>query len=82
MRESDIKTNLRIRKLSPREIDCIKLKAKGFADKQIAKELNISYGTVRNHIDKAKLKIACSNTCQLALVLRDAGLIEGDYLNA
>lgn len=71
----------KIRKLITREIEIIKLKCKGFVDKKIATSLGISYGTVRNHIDKAKLKLNCSNTAQLALVLQDAGLINGEYLN-
>lgn len=74
--------NEKIRKLSKRETEVIILKARGFVDKQIAKELGISYGTVRNHIDKAKLKLRCLNTVQLALALKDAGLINGDYINA
>lgn len=72
----------KIKKLTPREKEIIELKIKGLVDKQIAKELGISYGTVRNHIDKAKLKLRCLNTAQLALVLKDAGLINGDYINA
>ena len=72
----------KIKKLTPREKEIIELKIKGLVDKQIAKELGISYGTVRNHIDKAKLKFRCLNTVQLALVLKDAGLINGDYINA
>ena len=78
----DIMNEEKIRKLSKREIEVIMLKARGFVDKQIAKELGISYGTVRNHIDKSKLKLRCLNTAQLALVLKDAGLINGDYINA
>ena len=74
--------NEKVRKLSKREIEVISLKARGFVDKQIAKEFGISYGTVRNYIDKAKLKLRCLNTVQLALVLKDAGLINGDYINA
>lgn len=73
--------NEKIRKLSKREIEVITLKLQGLVDKQISNRLGISYGTVRNHIDKAKLKLQCSNIAQLALILKEAGLINGEYLN-
>nr|DAJ74720.1 MAG TPA: response regulator [Caudoviricetes sp.] len=72
----------KIRNLTLRETEIIDLKCKGYVDKQIAKRLGISYSTVRNHIDKAKLKLACSNTAQLAIVLNNAGLLTGDSMNA
>ena len=45
------------KKLSPREKEVIILKMNGLCDKEIAGRLNISYGTVRSHIDRAKLKL-------------------------
>lgn len=81
MKGKKIMLNNKIRKLSKRESEIIQLKIQGLYDKEIAHQLGISYGTVRNHITKAKLKFACSNIAQLAFVLKDAGLIKADYIN-
>ncbi len=62
---------MRLEKLSTREKQVISLKMDGLCDKEIAGELNISYGTVRSHIDRAKLKLKCSNTYQLIAVARE-----------
>ena len=70
---------VKITKLTPREKEIIELKIKGLVDKQIANELGIKYGTVRTYIDSLKLKLNCCNTIQLFLILKDAGLINGDY---
>lgn len=80
MKGLKIMLNNKIRKLSKRESEVIKLKIEGLYDKEIARKLGISYSTVRDHIDKVKLKFACSNTTQLAFVLQKAGLINGEYL--
>ena len=72
----------KIKKLTPREKEIIELKIKGLVDKQIANELGIKYRTVRTYIDRLKLKFNCCNTIQLFLILKDAGLINGDYINA
>ena len=53
--------------LSGREKAVIILKSAGLGDKEIAKELSISYGTVRTYIDRAKIKLGCENTLQLAI---------------
>ncbi len=59
------------KKLSPREKEVIILKMSGLCDKEIAGKLNISYGTVRSHIDRAKLKLKCTNTFQLIAVVNE-----------
>ncbi len=59
------------KKLSPREKEVIILKMNGLCDKEIAGRLNISYGTVRSHIDRAKLKLKCTNTFQLIAVANE-----------
>lgn len=59
----------KVRKLSRREIECIQLKALGYTDKESAKILGIKYCTYRDYIDRAKLKLACKNVAQLALIL-------------
>lgn len=51
--------------LTDREMDILTLKLDGLCDKEIAEKLAISYSTVRTHIDRARLKLGCSNTLQL-----------------
>ena len=48
-------------KLSPREVEVITLVALGYSDKEIGVTLKITYGTVRNHIDKVILKLQAQN---------------------
>lgn len=54
--------------LTKREKDVLVLKILGLGDKEIAKKLSISYGTVRTHIERAKIKWGCSSTIQLLLL--------------
>jgi DNA-binding NarL/FixJ family response regulator len=48
-------------KLSPREMEVLALVAKGYVNKEVASQLNISYGTVRTHLAHAfeKLHVRC-----------------------
>lgn len=65
------KSNLTL-KLSKREAEVLTLVANGLVDKEIATELNIAYGTVRNHINKIVLKLAALNrTHAVALAIRN-----------
>ncbi len=56
--------------LSPREEKVLSLVALGYSDKQIAAKLNISYGTVRNHIDKAVLKLNAHNRTHAVMIYK------------
>jgi len=47
--------------LSPKELDVLALVALGYSDKEIGKQLNIKYGTVRTHIDRIILKLSARN---------------------
>lgn len=63
--------------LSPREEKVLSLVALGYSDKQIAAELNIAYGTVRNHIDKAVLKLNAQNRTHAVMIYK---FIKKDWL--
>lgn len=52
-------------KLSKRQKEIIRLKMLGLRDREISTMLDISYGTVRTHIDRAKLKLKCGSIAQL-----------------
>jgi DNA-binding CsgD family transcriptional regulator len=64
-------------KLSPREASVAGLAAKGLADKEIARRLNVTFATVRAHLDNAFAKLGVRNRTQLASLLRDADLTRG-----
>lgn len=55
--------------LSKRQREIIELKMHGFADKEVAAELGISYGTVRDYIDAACGKFGAVNMLQLVVML-------------
>lgn len=64
-----------MRKLTVRELEVARLKASGLADKEIANELGISYGTVRTHIDKMCLKVNAVNITQAIALLINSNKI-------
>ncbi len=49
--------NPELNSLSPREVEVLELLAKGFAYKEVAAELNISYSTVQRHIESIYRKL-------------------------
>jgi DNA-binding NarL/FixJ family response regulator len=54
--------------ISPKEVEVLTLAALGYSDKEIGVKLNISYGTVRNHIDKIILKLHARNRTHAVLI--------------
>ena len=56
-------------KLSKRQLEIVRLKMRGFRDKEISIKLDISYGTVRTHIDRAMLKLKCASMAQLVTIV-------------
>ena len=63
--------------LSPQEIEVLTLVAMGYSDKQIGVDLKIAYGTVRNHIDRAVLKLNAQNRTHAAMIYK---LMNKDWL--
>lgn len=62
--------------LTNREIECIRLCAKGFSAKMIARQLNVSPRTVESHINSAKEKLNCRNVSELVcIVARETDLL-------
>jgi DNA-binding CsgD family transcriptional regulator len=59
-------------KLSPREAAVAGLAAEGLADKEIARRLNVTFATVRAHLDNAFAKLGVRNRTQLASTLHAA----------
>jgi DNA-binding NarL/FixJ family response regulator len=54
--------------------------AKGFMDKEIAKRMNLSTGTIRNCFNTLKRKTNMNNRTQIALLSLVLGLIDIDCI--
>lgn len=63
--------------LSPKELEVLTLVALGYSDKEISVQLKIAYGTVRNHVDKAVLKLNAQNRTHAVIIYK---LMHKDWL--
>jgi HD-GYP domain-containing protein (c-di-GMP phosphodiesterase class II) len=61
--------------LTPRETEVIRLLARGFATKQVARQLGISVKTADNHIQNAYSKIGVSTRAAAAVFAMQHGLV-------
>lgn len=59
--------------LSDREREVLNLALEGYANKEIAKQLDISFRTVEHHRSHILLKTGASNLLQLANLIKDQG---------
>ncbi len=71
------KRELRKMALSPKELEVLTLVALGYSDKEISVQLKIAYGTVRNHVDKAVLKLNAQNRTHAVIIYK---LMHKDWL--
>lgn len=55
-----------LRRLTPRELDVLRLVARGMGNKQIAAALNLSVGTVKGHVSAILPKIHAGDRTQAA----------------
>lgn len=61
-------------KLTERELDVLRLLAKGFNNSDIAAQLHLSEGTVRNHVSAILEKLGVSDRTQAAVIAIQHGL--------
>lgn len=61
--------------LSPREIEILKLVAKGFADKEVAATLSIGLGTVKTHLRNSYRKLEVSKRTQAVKKAQNLALL-------
>lgn len=61
--------------LSPKEINIVKLIAKGASNKEIANELNYSEGTIKNNVSKILEKLEMTDRIQIAIFAMEHGII-------
>ncbi|MEW9530072.1 LuxR C-terminal-related transcriptional regulator [Microbispora sp. NPDC049125] len=59
--------------LTPRELDVLRLAAGGARSKEIAAELCLSVGTVRNHLSRILYKTGARNRVDAVRIARDSG---------
>jgi DNA-binding NarL/FixJ family response regulator len=67
-------TSLLTEKLTERETDVLRLIAKGFNNGEIASQLHLSEGTVRNHVSAILEKLGVSDRTQAAVIAIQHGL--------
>jgi len=60
--------------LTPREREVVRLVSLGSRNKEIARELDLSEGTVKMHLHNLYEKLAVSSRTELAILVRDKGL--------
>jgi DNA-binding NarL/FixJ family response regulator len=65
------------RKLTEREVDVLKLVARGLNNPEIAERLHLSEGTVRNHVSAILSKLEVTDRTQAAIIAIQHGLGEG-----
>ncbi|MBC8506839.1 MAG: response regulator transcription factor [Anaerolineales bacterium] len=61
--------------LSEREIEILKLLAQGLSNKEIAKQLFLAEGTVKNYVSNVLSKLGVTDRTQAALRARELGLL-------
>ncbi|MDA1362655.1 response regulator transcription factor [Glycomyces luteolus] len=67
----------RIGALTPRERDVLALIGKGESNHDIAKQLHLSEGTVKNHVSTIFNRLEVKNRVQAAITAYEAGLVDG-----
>jgi DNA-binding NarL/FixJ family response regulator len=71
---------LRQPELSPREIAVLKLIARGFSNKRIADELEVSASTVKNHIASLMAKLGADDRAHAVTLALERNIIDLDGL--
>jgi DNA-binding NarL/FixJ family response regulator len=62
--------------LSPREVEILRLIVKGLSNHEIVAALNISYGTVKWHVNMILSRLDVHDRTQAALAAISRGIIE------
>jgi two-component system, NarL family, response regulator LiaR len=78
----ELNTPQRPEPLSEREMDVLKLLARGSANKEIARDLSINEKTVKTHVSSILSKLGVSSRTQAALYAGRVGLVPLDELGS
>lgn len=61
--------------LTSRELDCLRLVARGYTSKEIARALSLSFRTVENYCERLKIKLNCRR--KQDIIANYSGIFEG-----
>ncbi|MGH9116516.1 MAG: response regulator transcription factor [Acidimicrobiales bacterium] len=64
-------------RLSPRELEVLRLLADGLTSDTIARRLGITTNTCRDHLKRLRSKLDCSTTLQVVVIAARLGLLPG-----
>ena len=62
--------------MSARELDLVRLVARGLTNAEIATELSISVGTVKTHLGNVQTKLSARNRVEIAAWAWETGLVD------
>jgi DNA-binding NarL/FixJ family response regulator len=62
-------------RLSPRELDVVRVLARGRTNAEIAAELFVSVATVKTHVGNVQVKLAARNRVEIAVWAWEHGLL-------
>jgi DNA-binding CsgD family transcriptional regulator len=62
-------------RLTPREVECLRMLADGESTKRIAYRLGISAKTVQHHVAAARTKLGGRNSVHVVAIAMSAGLL-------
>jgi LuxR family quorum sensing-dependent transcriptional regulator len=62
--------------LTGREMECLKLVARGFADRRIAATLGIAQSTAHEHVENAKRKLKARSRAETIAIAASLGVVE------
>lgn len=66
---------MKMKLLTQRQLDILKLKGAGLTDKEIGVKLKISPRTIRTHLDGIRLKFGATSVVQLIFMLTASGIL-------
>jgi DNA-binding NarL/FixJ family response regulator len=70
----DLADQAKLRELTPREREVLMLVARGFANRQIARELFVEESTIRSHISRILTKLELHDRIQLVIFAYETGM--------
>jgi DNA-binding CsgD family transcriptional regulator len=62
--------------LTAREVECVRLVARGFSDGEIAKNMSIAPSTAHEFVEKAKLRLKTRTRMEMVAIAAAMGIID------